>query len=52
MPWPKICAHCGGGNVAAAVHELFCYDCGHLTDANGSPVPHEDQYGPDNKNEE
>ena len=43
MPWSYTCASCGSKDVQPTVHELFCLECGRLTDKHGNAVPLDEQ---------
>jgi hypothetical protein len=44
MSWPYACAVCGSRFVQATADEIFCLDCGRLTDKHGVAVPQVDQF--------
>jgi len=44
MPWPFSCANCASRNIQAAADEVFCLDCGMLTDLDGVLVPASEQF--------
>jgi len=44
MSWPRHCKNCGSMDVQAGIDEIYCLQCGRLTDKNGHLVPLKDQY--------
>lgn len=49
MSWPIACAACKSRDVQAAADEIFCLNCGRLTDKDGHLVPVEHQFTSEEK---
>jgi len=48
MSWSFNCATCKSKDVQAGAHEVYCLNCGCLTDENGVAVPSEVQFSREN----